>query len=252
MPGGLLQIFSSLVKHKQKNSSLQKCLSNSYFEKTITLANISSMIHLPHSLKTYFFKTMKGDISIEDFEKWIYTNKEAESILNADEYLEFISLNYKKSGAKYELYNLLKKQVDIGEFETFKMLGLLEETKKKDEKLPYYLMEFYDLYCRGYSFLRDIGLGYGLSVEVPIGKFEANTWNELNIDQQKELLESFSPDLEIELQRVIDWLRSKKIILTGEQNELGHYDYEDFRTEGKKKSALWLSVKSDKKWWKFW
>ncbi|HTD39773.1 MAG TPA: hypothetical protein VK671_04075 [Mucilaginibacter sp.] len=193
------------------------------------------MTQLPDDIKTYFFKTIKGNISIEDFEKWIYTDKEIESILNADDYLDLISLDYKKSGAKYELYNLLKKQVDIGEFETFKMLGLLEETKKKDEKLPYYLMEFYDLYCRGYYFLQDLGLGYGLSVELPFEKFKADTWDELNKDQKKELLESFSPELDIQIQRVINWLISKKIILTGEQDEYGHYSYEDFRTEEEKK-----------------
>jgi len=210
------------------------------------------MINLPDHIKIYFFKTIKGNISIDDFEKWIYTNKEIESILSNDDYLDFVSLNYKKNGAKYELYYLIKKQIDLGEFETFKMLGLLEETKKKDENLPCYLMEFYDLYCRGYSFLQDIGLGYGLSVEVPIGKYKANTWDELDKLQQKELLESFSPNLEIEIQRLINWLTSKKIILTGEQDELGHYDYEDFRAEEEKKSLIWGPVKTRKKWWKLW
>jgi len=192
------------------------------------------MTHLPSNIKTYFFKTIKGEISIENFEKWIYTDEEIESILNADDYLDLVSLNYKKSGAKYELYNLLKKQVEIGEFETFKMLGLLEETKKKDEKLPHHLMEFYDLYCKGYFFLQILGLKYGLSVVVPWTKFTVGTWDELNNDQKKELLDSLSPKLEIEVQHAIDWLINKKIVLTGKQDEYGRYVYKDLRTDEEK------------------
>jgi hypothetical protein len=201
------------------------------------------MTQLPNNIKTYFFSVIKGDVSTEDFEKWVYANNELESILKLDDYLDLISLNYKKGGAKYEVFNLIQKHIDLGEYETYKMLGLLEETKKKNEKLPCYLMEFYDLYCHGYYFLQDMGLGYGLSVVVPPGYFKANTWNKLNDDEQKKLLASFSPGLEIEVQRLIDWISSKKILLTGEQDNYGHYGYEDFRTEEEKKSLIWIPVK---------
>jgi hypothetical protein len=66
------------------------------------------------------------------------------------------------------------------------------------------------------------------------------------------------------------WLNTKKIILTGEQDEIGHYEYKDLRNEEEKKSNLWLTVSEDKetrfsasgntrsdkqtekKWWEFW
>jgi hypothetical protein len=44
------------------------------------------------------------------------------------------------------------------------------------------------------------------------------------------------------IQRVIDWLTNKRIILTGEQDEIGHYDYQDFRTEEERKLLLWTPV----------
>lgn len=229
------------------------------------------MTTLPQDIKDRFYNTIKGDISLDDFEQWLYADKELETHLKSDDYLDLISLSFKKSGAKYELWNLLKKHIDLGEFETYKMLGLLNEAKQKTKRLPYILMEFYDLYCKGYNFLQDLGLGIGLAVEVPrVNNTTADTWDELNADRQKELLNSFSPELEDCIEQVIYWLETKKIILTGEQDEIGHYDYEDLRTEEERKSKLWVTVSEDKetgfsaskntfwykqtetKWWEFW
>lgn len=115
------------------------------------------------------------------------------------------------------------------------MLELLNEAKQKTERLPYILIEFYDLYCKGYNFLQDLGLGIGIAVEVPgVNNISADTWEELTTEQQKELLVSFSPELENCIEQIIYWLEAKKIILTGEQDEIGHYEYKDLRTEEEK------------------
>lgn len=229
------------------------------------------MTTLPQDIKDRFYKTIKGDISLDDFEQWLYADKELEKHLKSDDYLDLISLSFKKSGAKYGLWNLLKKQIDLGEFETYKMLERLYEAQKKTERLPYILMEFYDLYCKGYNFLQDLGIGIGLAVEVPrVNNTTADTWDELTGEQQKELLDSFSPELEECIEQVIFLLETKKIILTGEQDEIGHYDYEDFRTEEERQSKRWVTLsknketgfsaskntlgdkQTDKKWWEFW
>ena len=196
------------------------------------------MTQLPDEIRLYFFKAIKGDIILDDFEKRIYNDNGIEAILGPDDYLDLISINYKSNGAKYELYNLLIKHIDLGEYETYKLLELLEETKKKNEKLPYYLMNFYDLYCRGYGFLQGLGIGYGLSIEEPIINDEnAHLWSESMRKKQDDLLASFSPGLEIEIQRIENWLRSEKIALTGEQDELGHYGWIDNRSEYEKQSV---------------
>jgi hypothetical protein len=229
------------------------------------------MTTLPEKIKERFYRTINGDISLDDFEQWLYVEKELEKHLNSEDYLDLISLSYKKSGAKYELWNLLKKYIDFGEFEKYKMLELLNEAKQKTERLPYILMAFYDLYCKGYYFLQDLGLGIGLAIEVPrVNNTTADTWDELTSEQQKELLVSFSPELEECIEQVIFWLKTKQIILTGEQKETGYYGYEDLRTEEERKSKLWLTVsedkatsfsaskntlwdkQTDKKWWEFW
>lgn len=229
------------------------------------------MTTLPQNIKERFYKTINGDVQLEEFEQWLYADKMLESLLAPEDYLELISLNYKTSSSKYELWKLLKKYVDIGEFETYKMLGLLREAQQKSDRLPYILMEFYDLYCKGYSFLHDLGLGIGLAVEVPsVNNTTADTWDELTIEQQKDLLNSFSPQLEECIEQVIYWLETKKIILSGEQDEIGHFEYKDLRSEDERKSKLWVTVLEDKttgfsasknvlwnkqnnkRWWEFW
>lgn len=233
---------------------------------------------LPKDIKELFYNTIQGDISIDEFEKWLYVDKNIEKLLRPEDYLDLISLNFKKGGAKYELWSLLKKHIDLGEFETYKMLKLLKEAQQKTERLPYILIEFYNLYCKGYGFFQDLGLGIGLAIEVPrVSNSKAENWDELTIQEQKELLDSFSPELEDGIERVIYWLETKKIILIGEQNEIGDFDYKDLRSEEEKKSKLWVTVSEEqkagysesknilwdnknipwneqinKKWWEFW
>ena len=196
---------------------------------------------LPYDIKERFYKVIIGNITLVDFEQWLYSDEKLETYLGNEDYIDLISLNFKKNSAKYDLWNLLKKHIDIGEFEAYKMLDLLKEAQQKNDRLPYILKEFYDLYCKGYGFLQDIGLGFGLAVAVPftgVKNFTADLWEELTIKQQNELLDSFSPKLEECIEQVIYWFETKKITLTGEQNEIGQYGYKDFRTEEEKKSII--------------
>ena len=203
---------------------------------------ILKMVALPQNIKERFYKTIKGDISPDDFEQWLYADKELAKQLNPDDYLELVSFDYKKNGAKYELWDLLTKHIDREESEAYKMLGLLHEAKRKNERLPRILMEFYDLYCKGYDFLKDLGMGIGFAVVSPRGDYSAaDTWEELTTQQQNELLDSFSPELEKCIEQVINWLEIKKIVLTGELNHIGHYIYKDYRTEKEKKPRLWVT-----------
>lgn len=205
------------------------------------------MTILPQNIKERFYQAVKGGISLDDFAQWLYSDRELERHLEPDDYLDLISLNLNENGAKYKLRNLLKKHIDPGEFETYKMLELLNEAKQNNERLPYILMEFYELYCIGYTFLQDLGLGIGFAVVAPsVNNSTAETWDELTPQQQKEMLDSFSPELEKCIEELINRLTTKKIILTGKQDEMGHYNYQDFRTEKEKKSRLWVVTSENK------
>lgn len=199
------------------------------------------MTPLPPDIKDVFFKTLQGDIPVDEFEQWLYGNKEIEHVLNPDDYLELISLNYKKSGARYELKNLLFKQIDLGEFETYKMLKLLNEVALKDSQLPYVLRKFYELYCQGYNFLLDLGVRYGLILIDPRVLHEDIyvEWDNMTVIEQQELIQQLLPDLDVEIARVKDWLLAKKIVLTGRQdNEYNYFEYEDYRTEEEARSII--------------
>ena len=187
-------------------------------------------MELPSEIKNKFFRALTGDIAMEVFEMWVYSDTKLEKYLSSDAYMELISLSYKK-GDKYELRKFLKNYIDEGELEAHKMLNLLKEAQLKTSRLPYILIELYDLYCKGYDFLQNIALQFGLAVAAPtVANSTADSWEELTIEQQNEILKSFSSKLDDCIDEAINWLETKKIIITGEQNEIGHFQYKDLRT----------------------
>ncbi len=213
------------------------------------------MTNLPQDIKAQFFKMMEDKISILDFEQWVYDTKELESVLSSDDYFELISLNYKKSGAKYELLKVIERNVDLGEFETVKLLKLLKEAQLKNEKLPDILEQLYDLYCDGFYFLDDLGLGFGLHIAAPdIGNYDKD-WNELTQLEKNTILNKISPKLDECLKRAINWIEARQIVITGDIDELGRFTFQDFRRNKEKKPLVisYQHISSEtKKWWQFW
>jgi hypothetical protein len=224
-------------------------------------------MNLPADIKEIFFETLYGDKSVLEFEQWLYADKQLESILSPEDRLELISYGYKGDRVKYDLYKLLEKHVDKGEYEKWKMLKRLRKALQREAELPQILVTFYDLYCKGYNFLDNLGLGYGLAVEVPYS--QADSWNKLTLQQQQNLINSFYPDIEYEIKKVIGWLETGKVVLTGVQDEYNHYQYIDNRTEEEKQPIAYQIAqvhttkitqeitenKTDigqKPWWKFW
>ena len=209
---------------------------------------------LPIEIRQFFYETLNGDRDVFEFEKWLYTNKELEGILNSDDYLDLISHNFKRSGAKNDLSKLLEKHINKAEFEKWKLVNLLNKALARDKDLPKILMKFYDLYCHGYYFLGNLGIGYGLAVKVPYSL--ADSWDELTQQQQKDILDSFYPQITVEIQKVIEWLNDGTIVLTGTQNELDYYEYNDFRILKEKQPSAYKVTSSntdrEKSWWKFW
>ena len=187
---------------------------------------------LPTDIQNIFFDTLSGDKTILEFEQWLYADKQLETVIDSDDYLDLISFGFKSENAKYGLFRLLEKHIDKGELETRRIYGLLTKALNRDKELPKILVTFYDFYCKGYNFFDNLGLGYGLAIEVPrIENTKADTWDELTQEQKSNLLDSFYPDLETEIKKVIYWLDNRKVILTGIKNQYNHFEYIDNRTE---------------------
>ncbi|RWY54187.1 hypothetical protein [Mucilaginibacter gilvus] len=200
---------------------------------------------------------MNGEIPLDDFEQWVYNNKELEELLSPDQYFNLISFSYSKAGARHELINLLTSLAGMGRYETYKLRKLIAMAMLRDQNLPKYLTQFYDLYCDGYYFLRRFGLGFGLSMFSLPADYISENWNELDVKQTHKLIDSITPELEQELRRILNWLDNDEIVLTGEKDELDRYDYIDNRSAVDRKNddifPLFFYINTSKPpWWQFW
>jgi len=194
---------------------------------------------LPSDIQEIFYDTLSGDKTIMEFEEWLYGDTRLESILQPEDYLELISFGYKSDTAKKCLPKLLEKHINKAELEKRRIHKLLTTALNRDKDLPQILMSFYDMYCKGYTFIDNLGLGYGLRVEVPGVNNYQETWNDLSQTEQARLLNSFYPDLDTELKKVISWLDTGKVVLTGIKDEYNHFEYIDNRTELEKQPTAY-------------
>lgn len=198
----------------------------------------NKMIELSE-IESKYLDLMGEKISIKEFENWVYETKWLESELTEDEYTDLISLNYKTSSSKYEIGKILKERFDEGKFESVRMVELLNSIIERDGKEGESLTKMYYLYCNGYYFLEDLGLGIGLFVELP-HKYGVEYYHELNEKQKRELVDIVYPsakELATELQ---EWILKGELKLTGKREpELNLWQYIDNRTDEDKKSRLW-------------
>lgn len=217
----------------------------------------------------YYFDLVYGGLEIDEFENWIYNNNDLENILNQGDYLDLISLNFRSKHIKYEIEKIFDKYIDYSKFEKKRILSLLYKALESRKDLPNILREFYDMYCHGYYFFEDLGLGYGLTCEVPPSKYGSDNWEELNEKEKLEIISGFFPQIESDIQRAIHWIETDKIILTGTKNELDYWEFRDYRDDEEKRSTVWIEVSSKnstgvstfksilswqnkRNWWKFW
>lgn len=212
-------------------------------------------MQLPPEIQKIFMDTLNGEMSLEEFEQWLYSEKRLEMMLRPEDYLALISYGYKTDTAKKWLYPLFEKHIDKAEFEKKRIRRLLTMTLDRDEKLPQLLVGFYELYCNGYTFLDNLGLGYGLGIKAPEAiNVSAKSWAELSNKKQNNLLNSFYPTLEMEIVKVISWLDDGKVILTGIRDETGCWEYVDNRTEEEMRPTGYTRISGNEKkpWWKIW
>ena len=82
--------------------------------------------------------------------------------------MELISLEYKAPSDLYEAEKILLKVVDEGKYYEWNLRRILEQVIKETGGSSKYIQLCYELYCDGYNFLDNLGLGYGLSITVPL------------------------------------------------------------------------------------
>jgi hypothetical protein len=152
-------------------------------------------------------------------------------VLHEDDYLNLIGLDFSQQSSHYEATKILRRYVHAGEYETWKLRTLLLTVINQEQDLRRSLCECYELYCSGYSFLDNLGLGCGLTVIVPPPQYGADNWYELSHEEKHQLLHALLPSAIAEAETVLAWLDEGKIVITDEPGELGHYLYLDRRAD---------------------
>ncbi|MEI1279635.1 hypothetical protein V6Z05_15000 [Leptospira venezuelensis] len=214
-------------------------------------------------LNEQIYDLLYVSIAIHEFEDWVFKSEGLERLLSQDDYLDLMSLDYRKKSVKYEIQSILTRYIDQGSFEKLKITKLLEEAIKGSERLPMILIMFYDYYCAGYNFLEDLGLGYGALCDdsyFPELKYLKNDGKSR---------EKVFPGIDRVLTRTLNWILFEKIVFTGFDEDKGKWTYIDCRSDIERKSAIGIKVSTDsdsgnsiiesvlewkeeKKWWHFW
>ncbi len=196
------------------------------------------------------YKLIAREVEINEFEQWVYSDKTLESFLSSNEYLDLISLDYKQLSSLYEAEKILRPYIDIGKYYDWYLRGILQKIIERPIDAHKYIEQCYDMYCDGYWFLENLGLGYGLAVTVPPSGYNADSWDKLELPKQKRLVESFYPSVREEAEKVIRWLDTKKIVLTGHNGDFQGIQYTDSRTPEEKEPTGYKVAIPTKKWWR--
>lgn len=203
------------------------------------------MNRLPIDIQIEFFKLLNDEVTTDHFEQWVYRTKELENYFSQADYLEFISLNFKSRHIIHEMKKIIDKYLDYGEFEKREIDKVLNDLISKTDDFAKSLIATYDLYCDGYGFLDNIGLGYGLTFANDF--YEFTDWTNLSPEQKSERIEAIYDGVKSEAENVRGWLDKKKVVLTGEVDDIGHYIYIDNRTKEERKPTGYFVINLNEK-----
>ncbi len=184
-----------------------------------------------------FFKLVSHEIELLEFEKWVYSESKLEEILNPNDYLKLISINYKTPSGLYEAEKVLSNYFSMGKYYEWNIRNILQKITDKPNDVHKYIEQCYDLYCDGFDFMDNLGMGYGLGLTCP--------------DYYNEKVDDYYPQILSEVEKVLEWLDNGKIVITGHSGEYQGIEYEDNRRV-EEKEPTGYKVQESKKWWQFW
>ena len=152
---------------------------------------------------------------------------------------------------------MIRKHIDISEYETWKLKKILFNTLERKNNYYDSILQFYDLYCKGYNFLDNLGIGYGLTLDCPYSEYGVDSYEELTQEQKDKVVDSFYPKIKFEIKKVLDWLDSDLIVIQSEYDSYGNLKITDNRLEADKeptayKIAKTVDKKNKREWWKIW
>ncbi|MEM1087019.1 MAG: hypothetical protein AAGH90_04765 [Pseudomonadota bacterium] len=152
---------------------------------------------------------------ISELERWIYSNDILETQLEADDFLDLISIDFSKSSARFLAAEIFRKNISADEFLTWKISQILERVINRVDGVHSEILEIYQLYCSGYSFLGKLGMDYGLSIAAPSPLYDK--WGDLALSDQIRRLDGFYPEIVAHAQRALDCIQQGEIEFSGNE-----------------------------------
>ncbi len=187
------------------------------------------MNKLPLDIQIQFFKVYNNEISIIDFETWLYSKKELEQLLDNDTYIDLITLNFRNKYIKHEIGKIIDSFLDFGKFEERKLRKVLIDLIERTDDFAKSLIDTYDLYCSGYTFFENLGLGYGLTFSEDF--WDYRVWKKLTSRQKEKRINRIHVGVKREAEFILNWLEEGKIVPTGVKNDFGQYVFIDKRMD---------------------
>ena len=188
-------------------------------------------------IELVFYKLVSQEIELSEFENWVYSESALEQVLNSDDYLNIISINYKTPSGLYEAQKVLSNYFSMGKYYEWSIRNILGKIIERPNNVPKYIEQCYDLYCDGFGFMDNLGLGYGLGLTCT--------------DSIDDKVDEYYPRIIDEASRVMEWLDTGKIVITGHSGEYQGVEYEDNRIKNEIEPTAY-KIQKLKKWWQFW
>lgn len=183
-------------------------------------------------LKENVFKVLEDQMSLEDFERWLYDSEELQNLMTEDVVLDAYTLNYKQRDAKYQFKKAIFKYFDEDEFLLWKVKSNLRDLIANRNDRDRILYDFYYLGYDGYTFLQSIGY-YMYQIEDI--EYYGNNLEAVLIELRRD-----SEDLLREIEK------QESRWLSGENPGFRLRDYRECDKLADQPLVI------TKKWWKFW
>lgn len=148
--------------------------------------------------KQTFFRLLNGDMSISDFEQWIYTSGDLlEQELESEIYLELVSFNYKQKDSLQLLINKAKTLVNMDEFNIWRTSRLLTDIIENNLDLVLATRKLRQLYFETGKNIIPETLGIGFESELddlPIPS-EYNQWESSALQKTLEKADQYKDEI---------------------------------------------------------
>lgn len=159
-----------------------------------------------------FFQLLNRDLSVKEFEAWIYDNeKRLEIELPANLYLDLLSFDYNKKDSLAELEQKITPYIDSRDFNIWRTRMLLLKILNAEVDLVLATRKLRDLYNSTEEKLLSIELGIGYESvldDLPVPS-EYDLWNKDELTMKLKKLDFYKEDLLRDVKSALTTLERK-------------------------------------------